>query len=83
MLGSYNLPYSHFPKNKGILGSNLALTYGINCMGSAHMCIGLKSEHYDACFVSYSHRFVQSVSVAEVLEEVNTIQFEILHIALA
>jgi hypothetical protein len=37
------------------------------------MCIGLKSEHYDACFVSYSHIFVQFVSVAEVLEQVNMI----------
>jgi hypothetical protein len=57
-LNSYNLPFSQFQKNKGISESILALPPGINCMGSAHICIGFKSELYDACFVLYSHRFV-------------------------
>jgi hypothetical protein len=34
-LGSYNLPFARFPKNKGISESILALPPGINCMGSA------------------------------------------------
>jgi hypothetical protein len=33
-LGSYNLPFSQFPKNNGISESILALPPGINCMGS-------------------------------------------------
>jgi hypothetical protein len=50
-LGSYNLPFARFPKNKGISESILALPPGINCMGSAHICIGLKSE---LCYLSGS-----------------------------
>jgi hypothetical protein len=38
-LGSYNLPFARFPKNKEISESILALPPGINYMGSAHICI--------------------------------------------
>jgi hypothetical protein len=38
-LGSYNLPFARFPKNKEISKSILALLPGINYMGSAHICI--------------------------------------------
>jgi hypothetical protein len=38
-LDSYNIPFARFSKNKEMSESILALPPGINCMGSAHICI--------------------------------------------
>jgi len=61
IIGRYNLPFSRFPKNKGISERLLALPPGINCMGSSHICIGFKLE---ICYLS-GWRFVRTIDSIE------------------